>query len=183
MPSHKAEIRLINIIHAIQFVLTVAVLAIGLVKMFIIKPRTSSSRWLLSVSAKSLITLAYIVLSENVSYFHRWASLKANMILNILEAVFWIAAIVLTTMGLINGGCAAGVGCGTTYAAIAIGSLLAALALPMAYLSIKHFMNRNKNQYQINDDSSSDGSTPMITKNYGHQVVVNPTYANHPSRV
>lgn len=54
-------------------------------------------------SLKSMIVLAYQVSSDNVARLHRFASLKTNMILNIIESIFWVAAIVIT--GLSIGGC------------------------------------------------------------------------------
>jgi hypothetical protein len=35
------------------------------------------------------VVILYQVLTEHVARFHRWASLKANLILNCLEIIFW----------------------------------------------------------------------------------------------
>jgi hypothetical protein len=43
--------------------------------------------------AKSLIIIAYQLLTEHTQKCKRWASLKANMILNSLEVVFWAAVV------------------------------------------------------------------------------------------
>lgn len=45
--------------------------------------------------AKSLVFLLYQLLSTHVTYFRRWASLKAYFIINALEIVFWSAVVFL----------------------------------------------------------------------------------------
>jgi hypothetical protein len=45
--------------------------------------------------AKSLLLLAYQLLTENIQRFKRWASLKAYFIINLLEVVFWVAVAAL----------------------------------------------------------------------------------------
>lgn len=47
--------------------------------------------------------------SERVGAMRRFASLKAYMILSIVEVVFWFAAIVVSFLGL-RAGCASGAG-------------------------------------------------------------------------
>lgn len=41
-------------------------------------------------------------MTENIKAFHQYANLKAFLILDILEVGLWIAAIVLTAMGMIK---------------------------------------------------------------------------------
>lgn len=43
-----------------------------------------------------MIFIGYQILTERVPKLQRWASLKANMVLNIIEAVFWIALVAIT---------------------------------------------------------------------------------------
>jgi hypothetical protein len=49
---------------------------------------------------KSLIVIAYQMLTEHRARFHKWASTKANAILNSVEVVFWLAVLVVTGMGI-----------------------------------------------------------------------------------
>lgn len=44
--------------------------------------------------------IAYQLLTEHHDRFRKWASTKANAILNLLEIVFWLAVIVVTGIGL-----------------------------------------------------------------------------------
>jgi hypothetical protein len=49
---------------------------------------------------KSLIVIAYQMLTEHRTRFRKWASTKANAILNSVEIVFWLAVLVVTGMGV-----------------------------------------------------------------------------------
>ncbi|OGE55667.1 hypothetical protein PENARI_c004G04521 [Penicillium arizonense] len=49
----------------------------------------------LGMGAKSLVIILYQLLTGHVSRFQRWASLKAYLILNSLEIVFWGAVVFL----------------------------------------------------------------------------------------
>jgi hypothetical protein len=45
---------------------------------------------------KSLIVIAYQLLTEHTLRFRKWASTKANAILNCLEVVFWLTVLIVT---------------------------------------------------------------------------------------
>lgn len=49
---------------------------------------------------KSIIIIGYQLLSEHTARFSRWRSLKANAVLNCIEVVFWLAAIIVKFMGI-----------------------------------------------------------------------------------
>ena len=49
---------------------------------------------------KSLVVIAYQLLTEHRARFRKWASTKANAILNSVEIVFWLAVLVVTGMGI-----------------------------------------------------------------------------------
>lgn len=52
-----------------------------------------------------MVFLAYIILSEHMERFQRWTSLKAYMILSIIECLFWFVAmgIMATALRSCNG--------------------------------------------------------------------------------
>ncbi|OGM49911.1 hypothetical protein ABOM_001500 [Aspergillus bombycis] len=60
------------------------------------QPRTRASTIGLGMAAKSLVIILYQLLTEHFAALRRWGSLKAYMILNALEIVFWAAVAVLT---------------------------------------------------------------------------------------
>lgn len=70
---------------------------------------------------KSLIVITYQLLTEHRGRFRKWASTKANAILNSVEVVFWLAVLVVTGMG---------VG-GASGAAAALGALTLILAIAL----------------------------------------------------
>lgn len=45
---------------------------------------------------KSALFLAYQLCTEHVERFEKWASPKANMILNMIDTVFWFALFAIT---------------------------------------------------------------------------------------
>ncbi|GFZ50994.1 hypothetical protein JCM24511_08752 [Saitozyma sp. JCM 24511] len=91
-------------IHTIQAVLFLTIFVLGCSRAATKHGTvTRADTWIIVVSLKSMIVLAYQVSSDNVTRLHRFASLRTNMILNIIESIFWVAAIVIT--GLSIGGC------------------------------------------------------------------------------
>ncbi|VZI21000.1 unnamed protein product [Fusarium fujikuroi] len=67
------------------------------------RPPGRSTTMGLGMGAKSLIILAYEILTEHSIRFHRWSSLKAYFILNALEVVFW-AAVAFMGLGCLCAG-------------------------------------------------------------------------------
>ena len=57
---------------------------------------------------KSLIFIAYQLATHYTARFIRFASLKANFVLNAIDVVFWLTGFILTIMGI--GAGATGVG-------------------------------------------------------------------------
>ncbi|KAF9884978.1 hypothetical protein FE257_000888 [Aspergillus nanangensis] len=65
-------------------------------------PSSRSNTWGIAVCVKSAVFLVYQVLTEHHGRFERWASAKANMVLNIIDTVFWLALFIITIMGTAN---------------------------------------------------------------------------------
>lgn len=53
-------------------------------------------------AAKSVVFLVYQILSQHMQAFRRWASLKAYVIINGMEIVFWAAVAFLTIQSAIQ---------------------------------------------------------------------------------
>ncbi|KAH8588275.1 hypothetical protein B0O99DRAFT_600956 [Bisporella sp. PMI_857] len=81
----------------------------------------------LSMGAKSIIIVTYQVLTEHRKSWKRWASLKANLILNIIEVVAWGGVTGLTASPLIKS--CSGTGC-------ILGWIVVVLAGFLCFLSI-----------------------------------------------
>lgn len=45
--------------------------------------------------AKSIVFIVYQILTEKSAKFQKWASIKANLILNSIEIPFWLVVIIL----------------------------------------------------------------------------------------
>ncbi|KAH8738400.1 hypothetical protein BGZ61DRAFT_30850 [Ilyonectria robusta] len=79
-------------VHIFQVVLVVGIVGLTVVRMFnkpAGMPPGRSSTMALGMGAKSLIILLYEILSSHTRAFKKWGSLKAYLILNALEVVFW----------------------------------------------------------------------------------------------
>ncbi|KAF2832562.1 hypothetical protein CC86DRAFT_280172 [Ophiobolus disseminans] len=76
--------------HLIQGVLITIVIGLSVPRLFMKnQPRTRAGTIALGMGAKSLIFLAYMLLTEHVQKLKRWHSYKANVILSCLEILFW----------------------------------------------------------------------------------------------
>ncbi|KAF4126625.1 hypothetical protein GMORB2_0361 [Geosmithia morbida] len=83
-------------LHITELFLVVVVLILSVVQM-LTRPKNApsgrSNTMALGMAAKSLIIILYQFLSSHVNSFKKWASLKAYVILNALEIVFWAAVV------------------------------------------------------------------------------------------
>ncbi|WRT63895.1 uncharacterized protein IL334_000821 [Kwoniella shivajii] len=178
MPSPQMNKKIVFILHLLQIPLVIALLAIGALRMFGVvggpKTRNTTARWSMSVAAKSLIILQYEILTEHFKWFRRWYSIKAFLILNIIEVVFWIAAIVLTAKGMIDTACS-GLNCTLNPVVIAICSVCAVLAVPVAVLTFILF--RQSKAGSLIDNEEVPMSTVTSEESYarkdGLQVIEN----------
>ncbi|PLB46246.1 hypothetical protein P170DRAFT_263157 [Aspergillus steynii IBT 23096] len=83
-------------------------------------PASRANTWGIAVCVKSAVFMAYQIVSTHVNRFKRWASPKANMILNIIDTIFWFALFIITCMS--TAGSCSGSSC-------PLGGLVATLAI------------------------------------------------------
>ncbi|KAJ5927221.1 hypothetical protein N7516_008994 [Penicillium verrucosum] len=107
-PHHKFKV------HLVQLFLAVVIIALSVARLLLSgqETRTRASTMGLGMGAKSLVIILYQLVTEHVSRFQRWASLKAYLILNSLEIVFWGAVVFLVLQAnlqvCVGTGCALG---------------------------------------------------------------------------
>ncbi|KAI0096364.1 hypothetical protein GGR51DRAFT_568405 [Nemania sp. FL0031] len=107
-------------VHIVQTIVTIVVTALAIA--YFPTPGAVSSRVRIMipiVGAKSLVIQAYQFLTEYVTQFTKWRSLKANAILNCLEVLFWSAFIGLLFMA--NIAKCMGPACGLSWATFGLG--------------------------------------------------------------
>ncbi|KAE8152068.1 hypothetical protein BDV25DRAFT_138232 [Aspergillus avenaceus] len=61
-------------------------------------PTTRTNTWGIAVCVKSGAFMTYQVVTAHVEKFKKWASSKANMIMNVIDTVFWFALFIITIM-------------------------------------------------------------------------------------
>ncbi|KAH6721950.1 hypothetical protein BKA61DRAFT_666695 [Leptodontidium sp. MPI-SDFR-AT-0119] len=130
MPSLMASI------HIVQVLLVLGVLGVAVVNRFVIAnaPPGRAGTMVLGVAAKSLIIIAYQVLSKK---YNKWFSLKANMILNCLEIVFWAAVVFMSIQA--NMKSCNGIHCTLSWVTCVLGGIISAVTGFAAIVSIKMF--------------------------------------------
>ncbi|KAJ4403802.1 hypothetical protein N0V91_006315 [Didymella pomorum] len=84
-------------------------------------PRSRSTTLILVYSIKSALFLLYQYLTSHKQAFKRWASLKANFILDTFDCLLWFTAFIISCMG---GGRCAGSGCALIGIAAGVALLL-----------------------------------------------------------
>lgn len=72
-----------------------------------------------------MIVMTYEIVTQRLARFQKWASLKANAVLGVLEPLFWFTAFILSCMG-VSGRCQGG-GC-------ALSVILVLLTLVLRYV-------------------------------------------------
>ncbi|GAB7330169.1 hypothetical protein MBLNU13_g01842t1 [Cladosporium sp. NU13] len=88
-------------VHITQIILIVLAIILSIGRVTIRNPpATRANTVAITMGIKSLIVIAYQLLTEHRSRFRKWASTKANAILNSVEVVFWLAVLVVTGMGV-----------------------------------------------------------------------------------
>ncbi|KAI8685099.1 hypothetical protein NCS57_00178100 [Fusarium keratoplasticum] len=94
----------------------------------------------LGMAAKSLIIILYQVLSDHVRAFKKWSSLKAYVILNALEIVFWGAGVFMMIQANLK--FCEGMSCTLSWIVVVLGIVMSSLAFYMTivtWLDFRHF--------------------------------------------
>ncbi|ETS86971.1 hypothetical protein PFICI_00799 [Pestalotiopsis fici W106-1] len=95
--------RYILAVHMVQLFLVITVIVLAVARIFIKGGQLRRNDTMaLSMGAKSLGFLAYELITEHWHRARRWASLKANTILNCLEILFWAAIAFLAIQTNVN---------------------------------------------------------------------------------
>ncbi|KAF4777483.1 hypothetical protein HER10_EVM0002432 [Colletotrichum scovillei] len=105
---------------------------------------------------KSLIIIGYQLLTTHKERFKKWASLKANAILNTMEIVFWFVAFGLLCQA--NGRFCTGGSCALSWIVTLIVMVLIVLAFQTSVVSIKDY--RYWKHFGINRETEIQAAYP-----------------------
>ncbi|KAF8859319.1 hypothetical protein BDZ45DRAFT_742561 [Acephala macrosclerotiorum] len=153
-------------VHMLQIMLVLAAIGGSVVRLLIVKapsgaPRSRANTMALGMGAKSLIIILYQVITEHSSKFRKWHSLKACMILNSLEVVFWAAVVFLMIQSNLNS--CVGANCTISWVVCAVAGVLSTVAARTAVVSIMDFRYFKKNgvprgsEVAIKNEHAEDG--------------------------
>ncbi|VUC35631.1 unnamed protein product [Clonostachys rosea] len=157
-------------LHLVELFLIIAVLILSVVRMLKQPPnapRGRSNTMALGMSAKSLVILLYQLLSEHVQAFKRWSSLKAYVILNALEIVFWGAVVFMMIQANIN--FCEGFTCTLSWVVCVLGIIMSTIAFYLTiitWLDFRHFRANGTHRGRHNPASHAKvPSTDSIVMN------------------
>ncbi|KAH6898013.1 hypothetical protein B0T10DRAFT_577477 [Thelonectria olida] len=175
-------------IHLLQLFLVFVVLILSVVRMFnrpAGAPRSRAGTMSLGMSAKSLIILLYEILSSHVRAFKKWSSLKAYVILNGLEIVFWGAVVFLMIQANIK--FCAGLSCTLSWVIVPLGivmNILASYMTIVTWMDFRYFKEtgvQRGSKYSASDavevesvdsDASGGRSKPRRKSTRGEEVLM-----------
>ncbi|KAF4848019.1 hypothetical protein CGCSCA4_v005297 [Colletotrichum siamense] len=144
-------------IHMVQLLLVAAALGLSVARIFMPnRPRGRSGTMALGMSAKSLAIILYQVLTEHVPALHRWASLKANLILNAMEIVFWAAVVYMGIQSQTQQSCI-GTSCTIGWVVVVLGillSMVAGYATIIAWLDFRYFKKNGVRRGAMGHDAA-----------------------------
>ncbi|KAI1498345.1 hypothetical protein F5X99DRAFT_412152 [Biscogniauxia marginata] len=128
------------------------------------QPMTRTDSMALAMGAKSIIIILYQVLSEHVRSFHKWASKKANLILNSLEIVFWAAVAFMAIQSNTTRTCT-GTSCFLNWAVVVLAIQVSLISVYTSWVSLIEYREfkatREKgSQYPMGTPSDSQSAEP-----------------------
>ncbi|KAF6811842.1 hypothetical protein CMUS01_13181 [Colletotrichum musicola] len=150
-PRHKTKV------HIAQLVIMLAAVILTIARISMPVPTTRANMMALTMSIKSVIIIGYQLLTTHKERFRKWASLKANAILNTLEIVFWFVALGLLFQA--NTRFCTGPSCAISWVVTLLCAVLIVLAFQTSVVSIKE--HRHFKNYGV-PYGSSDATYPKV---------------------
>ncbi|KAH7038870.1 hypothetical protein B0J12DRAFT_764679 [Macrophomina phaseolina] len=147
-------------VHIVQLVLIVSAVVLTFVRMTMNVPRTRANTMALSMGAKSLIVIAYELLTEHVARFRKWKSLKAYAILNCLEVVFWAAVMFMVFRANMNS--CTGISCALSWVVVILAAILHMLAFQTAVVAICEFRYFRRNGVTRDEEKESESEMERV---------------------
>ncbi|THW64652.1 hypothetical protein D6D25_02012 [Aureobasidium pullulans] len=152
-----------NKMHWIQLTLVLTIIILSGVRIAIkpgSMPMTRSDTMAIAMGAKTIVVISYQLLTTHVSSLRRWRSLKAYLILNSLEVVFWLAVVFLTAQGM-SRFCQGGY-CGVSVVMVILAVIVANFSLWTAVVSQKL---RREEKYAAQPELPSYQGQTQISSN------------------
>ncbi|KAK7217742.1 hypothetical protein V2G26_005745 [Clonostachys chloroleuca] len=116
-------------LHIVEVIMIIVAIILAGVRLTTITTRTRTDMMAIAMGAKSLVVIAYQLLSEHLAQWKRFASLKANLILNSLEIVFWAAVAFMAIQS--NTRSCKGASCGLGWGVLVIAILISNISIYM----------------------------------------------------
>ncbi|CAC9887945.1 unnamed protein product, partial [Aureobasidium pullulans] len=163
-----------NKMHWIQLTLVLTIIILSGVRIAIkpgSMPMTRSDTMAIAMVSKTIVVISYQLLTTHVSSLRRWRSLKAYLILNSLEVVFWLAVVFLTAQGM-SRFCQGGY-CGVSVVMVILAVIVANFSLWTAIVSQKL---RREEKYAAQPELPSYQGQTQISSNKPNEASAYTTY-------
>ncbi|SPO07786.1 uncharacterized protein DNG_10481 [Cephalotrichum gorgonifer] len=148
-------------VHLMQMVLAIVVIALSAARLLMKNaPRGRSTTMGIGMGAKSLVIILYQLLAQHYEPFRRWHSLKAYMILNIMEIVFWAAVAFMSLQA--NTKICIGTSCALGWVIFVVSivlSMLAKYAAIGSYLDFRYFRANGIERYAKVSTEAENGQS------------------------
>ncbi|KAI4863973.1 hypothetical protein F4820DRAFT_354333 [Hypoxylon rubiginosum] len=108
-------------VHIVQVVFITIAIILSIVRISMPLPQRAHIMGI-AIGFKSLVFISYQLLTEHSVKFRKWASAKANFILNVIELPFWGA--VMGMVFIANRNSCTGASCGVSWAMAVVGFIL-----------------------------------------------------------
>ncbi|KAF7523260.1 hypothetical protein G7054_g11834 [Neopestalotiopsis clavispora] len=147
-------------VHCVQLFLVITVISLAVARIFIKGGQLRRNDTMaLSMGAKSLGFLAYELLSEYWGPCKRWASLKANTILNCLEILFWAAIAFLAIQTNIQS--CVGVSCTINWVIVTFAIITSCVSAYAAAIFYIEFRKSRRQPVMTSEAMCSDSMVPL----------------------
>ncbi|TDZ13687.1 hypothetical protein C8035_v009146 [Colletotrichum spinosum] len=141
-PRYKTKVHILQlVVMLVAIILTIARMAMpvmttraNMMALTMVRPSELSN---IPTGIKSVVIIGYQLLTEHKARFRKWASLKANAILNTLEIVFWFVALGLLMQA--NTRLCSGASCALSWIVTLFCAVLIVLAFQTSVFSIKEY--------------------------------------------
>ncbi|TLD18265.1 gb [Venturia nashicola] len=160
--SHKQK----TIAHITQLLLIHVAIGCTVPRIFMKnQPRTRANTIAMGMGAKSIMFIFYQLITENIQKFKRWGSLKAYMIINILEVVFWGAVVFLVIQANLSR--CKGTSCYLSWAVVGVSIVIVMIQTPLAYFYTMEFRENKKQRSLAASSGTGYESGQSMTGTHG----------------
>ncbi|KAF7671293.1 hypothetical protein GT037_010618 [Alternaria burnsii] len=158
---HSSYSKLAAFVHALQAMLIIAAMSLTIPRLSMdYQFKKKENLLALTIGAKSLVFIAYQILTEHTTWFSRWHSYRANAFMNCFEIVAW-AAVTFFVFDSNVSKCT-GVDCTLSWLVVALSVLIASSNIYTAIHSVRELRKHRAGRLPGKTAERLDDSELMV---------------------